>query len=110
MKLTSGEVGYILGLKRRKTDWMFEGTLEETDGGYGYNLTVYLIKPVYYVVRPLLAPFFFISLVLEEGVKEAKEDLENRCGRDIAHFYLHKNESTREQYEKAKFIVWIKEK
>ena len=43
-KLTHGEISYILGLKKRKfdwvSDWMFEGTLEETDSGYGYHLTI----------------------------------------------------------------------
>ena len=112
MKLTYGEISYILGLKKNKfnwmTDWMFEGTLEETDNGYGYHLTIYLIKPVYYIVRPLLTPFVFIYLVLESGIKEAKEELERQCGRDICHFYLHVNESTEESYKKAKFINWLK--
>lgn len=111
-KLTNGEISYILGLKKKKyswmSDWMFEGTLEETDNGYGYHLTIYLIKPVYYIVRPLLTPFFFVYLVLEEGVKEAKEDLERQCGRDVCHLYLHVNESTKENYKKAKFINWLK--
>ena len=113
MKLTHGEVSYILGLKKKKfswvSDWMFEGTLEETDSGYGYHLTIYLIKPVYYVIRPILTPFFFIYLVLEEGVGEAKEDLKREWGRDIVHLYFHKYESTSEQYEKAKFVKWEKE-
>ena len=113
MKLTHGEVRYILGLKKKKFDWMFEGTLEERDDGYGYYLTVYLVKPVYYIIRPILTPFFFVYLVLEEGVKEAKEDfkeeLEKRWGRDIVRFYLHVNESTKESYSRAKFIKWIKE-
>lgn len=112
MKLTHKEVSYILGLKKKKfdwaSDWMFEGTLEETDSGYGYHLTIYLIKPVYYVIRPILTPFFFIYLVLEEGVGEAKEDLKRQWGRDVVHFYLHKYESTSEQYEKAKFVKWVK--
>lgn len=107
-KLTSGEVGYIMGFKKRRFEWMFEGTLEETDNGYGYHLTIYLKKPVYYIVRPLLTPFVFIYLVLEGGVKEAKEELERQCGRDVCHFYLHVNESTEENYERAKFIKWIK--
>lgn len=114
MKLTHGEVSYILGLKKKKfswvSDWMFEGTLEETDSGYGYHLTIYFIKPVYYVIRPILTPFFFIYLVLEEGVGEAKKDLKRECGRDVVHFYFHKYESTSEQYEKAKFVKWEKEK
>lgn len=113
MKLTHGEVSYILGLKKKKfswvSDWMFEGTLEETDSGYGYHLTIYFIKPVYYVICPILTPFFFIYLVLEEGVGEAKEDLKRECGRDIVHLYFHKYESTSEQYEKAKFVKWEKE-
>lgn len=111
-KLTNGEISYILGLKKKKyswmTDWMFEGTLEETESGYGYHLTIYLIKPVYYIIRPILTPFFFIYLVLKEGVKEAKEDLKRQCGRDVVHFHLHVNESTKSDYERAKFIKWIK--
>ena len=54
-------------------------------------------------------PFFFIYLVLEEGVGEAKEDLKREWGRDIVHLYFHKYESTSEQYEKAKFVKWEKE-
>lgn len=111
MKLTHGEISYILKLKKNKfnwmTDWMFEGTLEE-NSEYCYHLTIYLIKPVYYIIRPILTPFFFIYLVLEEGVGEAKEDLKRQCGRDVAHFYLHVNESTKEDYKRAKFIKWIK--
>lgn len=107
-KLTGREINYILGLKRKKFDWMFEGTLEEIDNGDGYHLTVYLTKPVYYIVRPLLTPFFFVYLVLEEGVKEAKEDLKRQCGRDICHFHLHVNKSTEENYKRAKFINWVK--
>lgn len=114
MKLTYGEISYILGLKKNKfnwmTDWMFEGTLEENCSGYGYHLTIYLIKPIYYIIRPILTPFFFIYLVLEEGVGEAKEDLKRECGRDFCHLYLHKFESTSEQYERAKFIKQQKEK
>lgn len=108
MKLTSGEIGYIFGLKKRKSDWMFEGTLEEIDNGHGYHIIIYLIKPIYYILRPLITPFFFIYLVLEEGVKDAREDLKRQCGRDVAHFYLHKFESTSEQYERAKIVEWIK--
>ena len=108
MKLTSGEIGYILELKKRKSDWMFEGTLEETDNGYGYHLTIYLIKPIYYIVRPLITPFAFIYFVLEGGVKEAKEELKRQCGRDVAHLYFHKYESTSEQYGRAKFVKWVK--
>lgn len=111
-KLTHGEISYILGLKKKKfdwvLDWMLEGTLEETDNGYGYHLTVYLKKPVFYIVRPLITPFVFIYLVLEDGVKEAKKELERQCGRDICHFHLHVNESTHEQYEKAKFVKWVR--
>ena len=111
-KLTHGEISYILGLKKRKfdwvSDWMFEGTLEETDSGYGYHLTIYLKKPIYYIMRPLLTPFLFVYLVLEEGVKEAKEDLERQCGRDVCHLYLHVNESTEENYKRAKFVNWLK--
>ena len=110
MKLTSGEIGYILGLKKRKSDWMFEGTLEEIDDGHGYHITIYLIKPIYYIVRPILTPFAFIYFVLEGGVEEAEKDLERQCGRDVAHFYLHEfDKSTNEQYENAKFVKWIKE-
>ena len=107
-KLTNGEISYILGLKKRKSDWMFEGTLEETEEGYCYHLTIYLIKPVYYIIRPLITPFAFVYFVLESGVEEAKKELKRQCGRDVAHLYLHKFESTSEQYEKAKFINWIK--
>ena len=110
MKLTNKEINYILGLQKRKTDWMIEGTLDETDSGYGYHLTIYLTKPVYYIVRPLLTPFVFIYLVLKGGVKEAKEELESLCGRDIVHFHFHVNESTKENYERAKFIKKAKEK
>lgn len=113
MKLTHGEISYILGLKKNKfnwmTDWMFEGTLEE-NSEYCYHLTIYLIKPVYYIIRPVLTPFFFIYLVLEEGVGEAKEDLKRQCGRDVVHFYLHVNESTKSDYERAKIIKQQKEK
>lgn len=112
MKLTHKEISYILGLKKKKfdwvSDWLFEGTLEEISDGYCYHLTIYLIKPVYYVIRPILTPFYFIYLVLEEGVKEAKEDLKKQCGRDIVHLYLHIYESTKEEYERAKFVKWIK--
>lgn len=106
-KLTNGEISYILGLKKKKfdwvLDWMLEGTLEEINDGHSYHLTIYLKKPVYYIVRPLLTPFVFIYLVLEGGVKEAKEELKIQSGRDIGHFYLHE-----EKYEKAKFINWLK--
>ena len=112
MKLTHGEISYILGLKKNKfnwmTDWLFEGTLEETCNGYSYHLTIYLIKPVYYIIRPILTPFFFIYLVLEGGVGEAKEVLKRQCGRDVVHLHLHINESTKESYERAKFVKWIK--
>ena len=112
MKLTHKEISYILKLKKNKfswmTDWMFEGTLEETDSGYGYHLTVYLTKPVYYVIRPILTPFYFVYLVLEEGVKEAKEDLKRQCGREVVHFHLHVNESTKKDYERAKFVEQLK--
>ena len=112
MKLTHGEISYILGRKKKKfdwlLDWMTEGVLEEADGGYGYNLTVYLKKPAYYIIRPLLTPPYFIYLVLEEGVKEAKEELKNVTGREIVSFHLHVNESTKKEYEKAKFIKWVK--
>ena len=107
-KLTNGEINYILGFKKRKFDWMFEGTLEEIDNGHGYHLTIYLKKPVYYIVRPLLTPFIFIYLVLESGVKEAKEELGEQWGRDICHFHLHVNEPTEENYKRAKFINWLK--
>lgn len=110
MKLTSGEIAYILGLKKRKFDWMFEGTLEEKDDGY--CLTIYLIKPIYYIVRPILTPFFFIYLVLKEGVKEAKEDFKEELGkrweRDIVCFYLHESGSTSKQYGNAKFVKWFR--
>jgi len=112
MKLTHGEINYILGLKKKKfdwlLDWMTEGVLEEVDGGYGYNLTVYLKKPAYYIIRPLLTPPVFVYLVLEGGIKEAKEELENVAGREIVSFHLHVNESTKKEYEKAKFIKWVK--
>lgn len=107
MKLTHGEISYILGLKKKKFDWLLEwiteGVLEEADGGYGYNLTVYLKKPAYYIIRPLLTPSYFIYLVLEGGVKEAKEELKNVTGREIVSFRLSGKED-----EKAKFIKWIK--
>lgn len=112
MKLTYKEINYILGLRynRKNLDWMFEGELEKTDSGYGYHLTIYLIKPVYYIVRPLITPFAFIYFVLEGGVKDAKEELKRQCGRDVTHLYFHKFESTSEQYERAKNVEWIKEK
>lgn len=103
MKLTQKEIRYILGLKKKKfswvTDWMFEGTLEEN------HLTIYLIKPVHYIIKPILTPFFFIYLVLEEGVKEAKEDLKGQWGRDIGHLSLYEKEC-----ERAKIIKQQKEK
>lgn len=107
-KLTNGEINYILGFKKKNFDWMFEGTLEEIDNGNGYHLTVYLKKPVYYIIRPILTPFIFIYLVLDSGVKEAKEELESQWGRDVCHFSLYLNGPTEENYKKAKFINWIK--
>lgn len=110
MKLTYKEINYILGLRhnRKYFDWMTEGELKEADSGYGYYLTIYIKKPVYYIIRPLLTIPVFVYLVLEEGVKEAKEDLKRQCGRDIVHLYLHIYESTKEEYERAKFVKWIK--
>lgn len=112
MKLTHGEVSYILGLEKKKfdwlLDWMTEGVLEKADSGYGYNLTVYIKKPVYYIIRPLLTLPVFVYLVLEEGVKEAKEEFGNVIGREIVSFHLHVNESTEKEYEKAKFVEWLK--
>ena len=44
MKLTHKEISYILGLKKKKfdwvSDWLFEGTLEEISDGYCYHLTI----------------------------------------------------------------------
>lgn len=99
MKLTNNEINYILDFKKTKFGWMIEGTLEKINNGYGYNLTIYLKKPVYYIVRPLLTPFIFIYLVLEGGVKEAKEELKRQWGRDICHFYLHHYTNEKEFYK-----------
>ena len=101
-KLTGKEINYILGMKNTKVDWMFEGTLEELDND-NYHLVVYMKKPVYYIIRPLLYPFAFIYFVLEGGIKEAKEELGNRCGREITDFHLYA-----EDREKAKAIIQSK--
>ena len=110
MKLTYKEINYILGLSynRKNFDWMFEGELEETDNGYGYYLTIYLKKPIYYIIRPLFTIPVFTYFVLKEGIKEAKEELENQLGRKVTCLHLHKFESTSEQYERAKVVEWIK--
>lgn len=102
-KLTSKEVNYILGLKKTKLDWMFEGTIEELDNRYSYHLTLYVKKPVYFILRPLLYPFVFIYFVLEDGIKEAKEEMEERCGRKVADFYLYEKEC-----ERAKTVMQSK--
>lgn len=107
-KLTSKEINYILGLKKTKFDWMFEGTIEELDNGYGYHLVVYMKKPVFNVIRFVITPFVFVYLVLQDGIEEAKEDLRKRFGRDIAHFYFHINESTKKEYEKVKIVIQSK--
>lgn len=102
-KLTGKEINYILGVKdNTKIDWMFEGMLEELDDG-SYHLVVYMKKPVYYIIRPLLYPFAFIYFVLEGGIKEAKEDLKERCGREIADFRLFPKER-----EKAEIVRRLK--
>lgn len=101
-KLTGKEVHYILGLKKTKLDWMFEGTLEELNNG-SYHLVVYMKKPVYFIIRPLLYPFAFIYFTLEGGIKEAKEGLENRCGREVVDFYLYPKDC-----ERAKAIIQSK--
>lgn len=101
-KLTGKEINYVLGLKNTKVDWMFEGTLEELDSG-SYHLVVYMKKPVYYIIRPLLYPFAFIYFVLEGGIKEAKEELEKRCGREVTNFYLYAKDR-----ERAKVIRQLK--
>lgn len=110
MKLTYKEINYILGIRheRKNFDWMTEGVLEEADSGYGYYLTIYIKKPVYYIIRPLLTIPVFVYLILEEGVKEAKEDFERTIGRKIVCFHLHINESTKEEYERAKVVEWLK--
>lgn len=100
-KLTVREVNYILGLKKTKLDWMFEGTIEELDNGY--HLILYVKKPVYFIIRPLLYPFAFVYFVLEGGVKEAKEEMEERCGREVANFYLYEKEC-----ERAKAVIQSK--
>lgn len=100
-KLTVREVNYILGLKKTKLDWMFEGTIEELDNGY--RLVLYVKKSVYFIIRPLLYPFAFIYFVLEGGVKEAREEMEERCGRKVADFYLYEKEC-----ERAKTVMQSK--
>lgn len=100
-KLTGKEVNYILGLKKTKLNWMFEGTLEELDNGY--HLTAYMKKPVYFIIRPLLYPFAFIYFVLEGGVEEAKEELGKRCGREVVDFYLYAKD-----LERAKVVKHLK--
>lgn len=100
-KLTVREVNYILGLKKTKLDWMFEGTIEEQDNGY--HLVLYVKKSVYFIIRPLLYPFAFIYFVLEGGIKEAREEMEERCGREVANFYLYEKEC-----ERAKAVMQSK--
>lgn len=100
-KLTSKEVNYILGLKKTKFDWMFEGTIEELDNGY--HLVLYVKKSVYFILRPLLYPFVFIYFILEGGVKEAREGMEERLGREVSNFYLYEKEC-----ERAKTVIQSK--
>lgn len=103
-KLTGKEVNYILGLKRTKFDWMFEGTIEELDSG-NYHLVLYVKKSVYFIFRSLFYPFAFIYLVLEGGIKEAKEEFEKRCGRKVTDFYLYAKDC-----ERAKVVRQLKGK